>query len=42
MLTFYIENHEPFGSLTKNFPKAGQELKYSVQIFSICSLQIGS
>ena len=21
MFTFYIENHEPFGSLTKNFPK---------------------
>ena len=21
MLTFYIENHKPFGALTKNFPK---------------------
>ena len=21
MFTFYIENHEPFGSLTKNCPK---------------------
>ena len=21
MFTFYIENHEPFGALTKNFPK---------------------
>ena len=20
MFTFYIENHEPFGSLTKNYP----------------------
>ena len=25
MFTFYIENHEPFGSLTKNLPIAGQK-----------------
>ena len=24
MLTFYIENNEPFGSLTKNGPKLGK------------------
>ena len=39
MFTFYIENHEPFGALTKNDPKLDKN-KRSVQIFSICSLQI--
>ena len=30
-----------FWVIDKELPKAGQEWKYSVQIFSICSLQIG-
>ena len=33
MFNFYIKNHEPFGSVTKNC---------SVHIFSICSPQISS
>ena len=41
MFTFYIENHEAFGPLTKNFPKLDKN-KSSVQIFSIFGLQIGS
>ena len=31
-----------FWATDKEFPKAGQEWKYSVQIFSICSLEVGS
>ena len=34
MFTFYIENHEPFGSLTKKLPKAAQE-KSIVSRFSV-------
>ena len=34
MFTFYIENHEPFGSLTKNCPKRNKnksiESRFSV------------
>ena len=34
MFTFYIENHEPFGPLTKNFPKLDKN-KSIVSRFSI-------
>ena len=34
MFTFYIENHEPFGPLTKNFPKIDKN-KSIVSRFSI-------
>ena len=34
MFTFYIENHEPFGSLTKNFPKLDKN-KSIVSRFSV-------
>ena len=37
MFIFYVENHEHFGSLTKNCPKLDKNKSiYSVQIFSIC------
>ena len=42
MFTFYIENHEFFGLLTKNCPKLDKNKSTVVQFFSICSLQIGS
>ena len=34
MFTFYIENHELFGSLTKNFPKLDKN-KSIVSRFSV-------
>ena len=34
MFTFYIENHEPFGSLTKNCPKQDKN-KSIVSRFSV-------
>ena len=34
MFTFYIENHEPFGSLTKNCPKLDKN-KSIVSRFSV-------
>ena len=34
MFTFYVENHEPFGSLTKNCPKLDKN-KSIVSRFSI-------
>ena len=34
MFTFYIENHEPFGALTKNFPKLDKN-KSIVSRFSV-------
>ena len=34
MFTFYIENHEPFGSLTKNYPKLDKK-KSTVSRFSV-------
>ena len=43
MFTFYIENHEPFGALTKNSPKLDKNKSIaSVQIFGIFNLQIGN
>ena len=42
MFSFYIKNHEPFWGTDRELPKPGQEQKYSVQILSICSLEIGS
>ena len=35
MFTFYIENHEPFGSLTKNCPQLDKN-KSTVLTFSVC------
>ena len=34
MLTFFVENHEPFGSLTKNFLQLDKN-KSTVSIFSV-------
>ena len=34
MFTFYIENHDPFASLTKNCPKLGKN-KSTVSRFSV-------
>ena len=34
MFTFYIENHEPFGALTKNYPKLDKN-KGIVSRFSV-------
>ena len=34
MFTFHIENHEPFGPLTKNFPKLDKN-KITVPRFSV-------
>ena len=34
MFTFYIENHEPFGSLTKNCPKLDKNIS-EVSRFSL-------
>ena len=42
MFTLYIENHEHFWVIDKELPIAGQEQQYSVHIFNIYSLQIGS
>ena len=42
MFSFYVENPEPPGSLTKNGLYLDKNQKYSVYIFSIWSPQIGS
>ena len=43
MFTFYIENHEPFGPVTKNFPKLDKNKsigsRFSVFILAVSTAQ---
>ena len=44
MFSFYIENHEPFGSLTKNYPQLDKNkgIVSRFSVFVVCKLAVST